>query len=152
MFSSAQQKLVLPNLGLVISKYRENMVSWLEMDPRFCRLACLNKTQMREMAEENNLSIPSSLRVDEYRKRLGNALSGDPQDFAPQDNLIQSLTKAMISASFLKPPQSNTEVSKHTILGLLGSVDAVLLVKDKGTKLAIPVEGKGRVTTNTGFH
>ena len=30
-----------------------------------------------------------------------------------------------------------------------GSADAVILVKDKGTKLAISVEGKGRVTANT---
>ena len=87
------------------------------MDPCICALAFLNKNQMRGMAEENNFSIPSSLRVDEYRKRLGNALSGDPQDYVPQDNFIQSLTKVVISASFLKPLQSNTEDSKHTTLG-----------------------------------
>ena len=32
-----------------------------------------------------------------------------------------------------------------------GSADTVLLVKDSGTKLTIPVEGKGRVPANT-FH
>ena len=58
------------------------------MDPRICPLAFLNKTQMREMAKENNFSTPSSLRVDEYRGKLGNALSGDPQDYVPQDNFI----------------------------------------------------------------
>ena len=39
-------------------KCLENMVSWMEMDPRIRPLAFLNKTQMREMAEENNFSIP----------------------------------------------------------------------------------------------
>ena len=32
-----------------------------------------------------------------------------------------------------------------------GSADTVLLVKDSGTKLAIPMEGKGRASANT-FH
>ena len=66
----------------------------MEMDFSIRPLAFLNKTQMRQVATENNHGIPNSLKVDDYRRRLSNALGGDPQYFVSKDNLIQSLTKS----------------------------------------------------------
>ena len=75
---------------------------------------------MIEIAEDNNFNIPSTLRVDDYRQRLVNAIHGatDGSGSTIEDSLQLALTKAMIGASFMKPlKRGKEEGQKSTRIG-----------------------------------
>ena len=83
-------------------KGTEALISWIKTDLRYRTLTLLTKPQMRVIADEKQFNIPNSLKTEEYRGRLGNALSGDCSGYVPKDTLELGLAKAMISASFIK--------------------------------------------------
>ena len=101
------------------NKARDELISWIELDKSVRDLAFMSKPEMKKIASELGFDIPSSLKVEQYRQRLGRAINGGEEDKLPPDGLEMSMVKAMLNASTLKllKPGKEEGQSKYTLFG-----------------------------------
>ena len=95
------------------------MLVWIGLDACIQLFACMGKPQMKVIVDDNNFNIPYCLKLNEYRRRLSNAVNVDMEDVMPIDDLKTSMVKAMLSSLFMKPLKKGNEEgeSKYATLG-----------------------------------